>query len=412
MIEAAIVGAGPYGLSIAAHLRRRGVPCRIFGRLMDSWSEHMPKGMMLKSDGFASNIWDPHGDLTLQKFCAQRGIAYGDTGCPVKLDTFVAYGAAFQERLVPELDSRLVTGINQITGGFRLLLEDGETITARQVVLAVGITHFEYIPEQLVGLPREFVSHSFHHHELEQFSGRSVVVIGGGSSATDLAGLLREAAADVQLVARAGSLIFHTNSMGKPRSLWQRIRHPKSGLGPGLRSRFYASAPNLFRYLPRRKRLRIVQTHLGPAGGWFTKDKVVGRVPLLLGNTVEKAEVRENKVRLTLRGADGKSQDVVTDHVIAATGYKVRIDRLNFISTEIRSKLKVLDGSPVLSSTFESSVPGLYFAGVAAAHSFGPSMRFAFGARFTAPRIAKALSKSLSRERVSVPSPRVATVSK
>lgn len=407
MIEAAIVGAGPYGLSIAAHLRNRGVAFRIFGRPMDSWSSHMPKGMMLKSDGFASNIWDPNDDLTLQKFCANNGIAYGDAGCPVMLDTFVAYGGAFQEQLVPELDSRLVAQIREVPGGFSLRLADGEAITAQQVVLAVGITHFEHIPEQLAELPREFVSHSFHHHDLERFRGRSVIVIGGGASATDMAGLLREAGAEVQLVARASSLTFHTNSMGKPRPLWQRIRHPKSGLGPGLRSRFYASAPNLFRYLPKRKRLQIVQTHLGPSGGWFAKDKVVGKVPLLLGSTVEKAEVRENKVRLTLSGADGKSREVVADHVIAATGYRVNTDRLKFINPEIRSKLKVLDGSPVLSSSFESSVPGLYFAGVAAANSFGPSMRFAFGARFTARRITKALSKSLSRERVSAASPRV-----
>jgi len=47
MIETAIIGAGPYGLSIAAHLRTRGISFRIFGRPMDSWVGHMPKGMML-----------------------------------------------------------------------------------------------------------------------------------------------------------------------------------------------------------------------------------------------------------------------------------------------------------------------------------------------------------------------------
>ena len=76
MLEIAIIGAGPYGLSLGAHLRRLGVPYRIFGRPMDSWRAHMPKGMMLKSDGFASNIYDPDGGFTLEKFCAQRGIEY------------------------------------------------------------------------------------------------------------------------------------------------------------------------------------------------------------------------------------------------------------------------------------------------------------------------------------------------
>ena len=88
MLETAIIGAGPYGLSIAAHFRSRGIPFRIFGRLMDSWLAHMPKGMCLKSDGFASNIYDPEDDFTLQRFCAQQGIEYSDAGIPVRLDTF------------------------------------------------------------------------------------------------------------------------------------------------------------------------------------------------------------------------------------------------------------------------------------------------------------------------------------
>src|SRR5438105_5474966 len=107
----AIIGAGPYGLSIAAHFRHRGIPFRIFGRPMDSWLAHMPKGMLLKSDGFASNIYDPNADFTLKQFCSERGIEYSDTGIPVRLDTFAAYGLAFRERMVPELEDRLVVGL-------------------------------------------------------------------------------------------------------------------------------------------------------------------------------------------------------------------------------------------------------------------------------------------------------------
>jgi thioredoxin reductase len=412
MLETVIVGAGPYGLSIAAHLRSRSIPFRIFGRPMDSWLRHMPKGMMLKSDGFASNIYEPDGAFALKDFCANKGIEYGDAGTPVRLETFSAYGLAFKEREAPDLDERLVVGIDRLPDGFVLRLDDGDTVKARCVVLAVGITHFGYVPPELTGLPTKFVSHSFDHHDLEPFRGRSVVVIGGGSSATDLAGLLHEAGAAVQLVARRQSLIFHTNSMGKPRSLWQRIRHPKSGLGPGLRSRFYATAPNLFRYLPERRRLRIVRWHLGPSSGWFTKDKVIGKVPLVLGSTLQGAEVRDGKVHLTLCTADGAVREVVTEHVIAATGYKVDVERLQFLSPELRRQLRVVEGSPVLSSTFESSIPGLYFVGVAAASSFGPSMRFAVGAQFTARRITKALAKSVSRDRVPMTTPSVVTITK
>jgi hypothetical protein len=353
MLETAIIGAGPYGLSIAAHLRSRGIPFRIFGRLMDSWRAHMPKGMCLKSDGFASNIYDPNADFTLADFCAERGIEYSDSGIPVRLDTFSAYGLAFKERKVPELEDKLVTSLDHLPDGFRLGLDNGETVTARRVVLAVGITHFEHLPAGLANLPPEFLSHSFRHHDLESFRDRNVVVIGGGSSATDLAGLLHEAGADVRLVSRRKELKFHGGpQVGKPHSRWQGIKRPQSGIGPGWRLRFCADAPMLFHYLPESLRLEAVRRILGPSGAWFAKEKVMGKVPQLLGYTPQRAEIQDGRVRLHLRAADGTEREILAEHVIAATGYKVDIDRLKFLSPEIRSKLEVVNGAPVLSSSF------------------------------------------------------------
>ena len=412
MLNTAIIGAGPYGLSIAAHLRRSGIPFRIFGRPMDSWMEHMPKGMMLKSDGFASDIYDPEKAFTLRQFCAERGIEYADAGVPVRLDTFSAYGLAFRDRMVPELEDKLVASVERVAGGFLLRLADGETFQARRVVLAVGITHFEYVPENLAHLPAEFLSHSARHREVEPFRGRNVVVIGGGASALDLAGLLREAGADVQLVSRREELKFHSQPTGKPRSQWQQIRHPQSGLGPGMRSRFFANSPGLFYYLPERLRLEAVRRSLGPSGGWFIRDKVVGKLPLHLGCTPQGAEVKDGRVHLSVQAADGSKREIVTEHVIAATGYKVNLERLKFLNPEIRSQLKTVSGSPVLSSTFESSMPGLYFAGVAAANSFGPVMRFAFGAGFAARTLTRALVKSVAKEPATVPARSVATTAK
>jgi thioredoxin reductase len=409
MLNTAIIGAGPYGLSIAAHFRRRGIAFRIFGRPMDSWLAHMPKGMMLKSDGFASNIYDPENAFTLKRFCAERGIEYGHTGVPVKLDTFTSYGLAFRDRMVPELEERLVTGVEPLPRGFRLQLEDGETFEAHNVVLAIGITHFAWIPENLAHLPEEFLTHSARHCEVEPFRGRDVVVIGSGASALDLAGLLKEAGANVQLASRRKELVFHSQPTGKPRSLWQQMRHPKSGLGPGMRSRFYADAPDAFYYLPEQLRLKIVSRALGPSGGWFIRDKVIGKMPLHLGYTPQQAKVQNGKVHLTLRAEDGGTRELVTEHVIAATGYKVDLDRLQFLSPEIRTKLRALNRTPVLSSNFESSIPGLYFAGVSAANSFGPVMRFAFGAGFAARTITHALAKSAARESSAVAVARAAS---
>ncbi|MFZ0319640.1 MAG: NAD(P)-binding domain-containing protein [Candidatus Sulfotelmatobacter sp.] len=395
MLETAIIGAGPYGLSIAAHFRRRGIPFRIFGRVMDSWRAHMPKGMCLKSDGFASNISDGEGEFTLAQFCAERGIEYSDSGIPVRLDTFSAYGLAFKDRMVPKLENNLVTCIDRIVDGYRLALDSGEIFTARRVVLAVGITHFEYTPPNLSGLPPELVSHSFRHHDLEPFRGRDVVVIGGGSSATDLAGLLHEAGVNVQLVSRRTSLKFHgAPQIGKPRSWWQQLQRPQSGIGPGWRLRFFADAPMVFHHLPESLRLEAVRRVLGPSGAWFVKDKVIGRVPLHLGCTTQRAEIHNGRVRLQLRSDDGSERELLADHVIAATGYKVSLDRLQFLSSDIRSKLKLVAGSPALSTGFESSLPGLYFAGITAANSFGPVMRFAFGAAFAARTITRSISKS------------------
>jgi thioredoxin reductase len=412
MLNTAIIGAGPYGLSVAAHLRRNGVPFRIFGRPMDSWLAHMPKGMMLKSDGFASNIYDPENAFTLGQFCAERGIEYADTGVPVRLETFSAYGLAFRDRMVPELENKLITNVSRLSGGFVLQLEDGETVHARSVVLAVGITHFDYVPENLAHLPEEFLTHSARHREVAPFRGRNVVVIGGGSSALDLAGLLHEAGAHVELVSRRQELKFHSQPTGKPRSGWQQIRHPQSGLGPGMRSRFFADLPMAFYYLPERLRVEAVRRTLGPSGGWFIRDKVIGKVPLHLGCTPQRAKIQNGNVHLTVSAADGSEREIVTEHVIAATGYQVDLERLKFLDPEIRSKLKALNGAPVLSSNFESSMPGLYFAGVAAANSFGPVMRFAFGAGFAARTLARTLTKSLSREAASVAVRSVATSAK
>ena len=235
-------------------------------------------------------------------------------------------------------------------------------------------------------------------------------MIGAGSSASDLAGLLHENGANVRLIARRKSLLFHTKTeTGKRRSLWQQIRHPSSGLGPGIRSRLFSDAPQLFRYLPERLRLHIVRTHLGPSGGWFARDKVMGHVPLLLGYTVEKAHAQERGVKLELRATDGTTQVIETNHVIAATGYKVDVDRLRFLSADIRSALRTVERAPLLTSKFESSVPGLYFIGLASANTFGPLVRFAYGAQFSARHLSLALANSVKYGAAPVHSPSTAT---
>ncbi len=389
--EVAIVGAGPYGLSLAAYLTDRNSDFQIFGEPMQFWRDHMPKGMHLKSDGFASNLYDPKASYTLRRYCEDHRLDYRDTMLPVKLDTFVKYGISFKEHFLPNLRTNNVLDVDKTSRGFALKLDTGELTSARKVVIAAGIRDFRHVPSSLQSLPREFVTHSSDHHDLSRFKDRDVIVVGGGSSATDIAALLQDVGAKVQLLARKQFIQFHSGGDGE-RPLLQRLRHPSSGIGPGLRARFYCDAPWLFHCFPEQLRLLVVRRTLGPAGGWFIKHKVVGRIPMLLGSRIEHAEVKRDRVQLKVRGPDAESHELVTDHVIAATGYKSDVRRFTFLSANIRSMLKTVEGTPVLSSAMESSIAGLYFTGPIASNSFGPVMRFAFGARFAAPRMARALA--------------------
>jgi thioredoxin reductase len=398
VFEVAVVGAGPYGLSIAAHLQAQKINFGIFGPPMDVWRHHMPRGMLLKSDGFASNLSDPAGHFTLKQFCQTRGLPYDDTRKPVPLETFVEYGLAFQESLVPHLDPRRVAKIERAADGFQIQMEDGARFEARRVVLAVGISHFAFVPGLLAHLPEQLLTHSSAHHDCTVFRGKKVTILGAGASAVDIAALMHESGVDVCLLARAKKIRFHDGPGVGRRSLWQRLRNPSSGLGPGWKSRIYTDAPGLFRHLPEDVRLRIVKNHLGPAPGWPMKARVQGKVPMLLGYTIAHATASNGGVRLSLRSEDGNFLEHETDHLIAATGYKPDIRRLEFLDAAIRNEIRTVANAPQLSGDFQSSVPGLYFVGIAAANDFGPMMRFAYGSDYTARRVARHLNKIIARE--------------
>jgi thioredoxin reductase len=397
MIDVAIIGAGPYGLSIAAHLKARGVEFRIFGSPMRTWLVNMPKGMRLKSDGFASSLYDPDSAFTLGRYCQEKGIPYADQGLPVPLETFSSYGLEFQKRFVPELENTLVVSVDRVPGGFQIRLADGEVVATRRIVNAVGLSYFEHVPPALAELPEEFVTHSSRHSTLDHFKGRELAVVGAGASAVDLAALLHEAGASVQLVGRKARIRFHDPPKRIPAALLERIRYPMTGIGTGWKLVFCASAPLVFRQLSERYRFDAVRRLLGPAPGWFVKDQVVGKVPFNLGVSITQAKVQNGRVSLQLTDGSGGQRTLVTDHVIAATGYKVDLRRLTFLHSDIQAGIQCVEHTPVLSSNFESSVPGLYFVGTAAANTFGPLLRFAVGARFTARRLARHLERAASR---------------
>jgi cation diffusion facilitator CzcD-associated flavoprotein CzcO len=389
--DIAIIGAGPYGLSIAAHLRKSKLSFRIFGTPMQVWRENMPKGMHLKSEGFASFLFDPDSSFTLEHYCAENSLPYAHVGIPVPLETFAAYGVEFQKRLVPTLEETNITSVERAGEGFELQTASGETFRARRVVIAAGIAHFGYLPPMLADLSPEKVTHSSAHHDLSRFKGRKVAVIGAGSSAIDLAALLNDQGAEVQLIARRNSLVFHKYST-EPRPHLQQVLRPRSGLGAGWKSKLCTDAPLLFYRMPQKFRFEIVRRHLGPSGGWFIRDKVVGQFPIHVGATLKEASVTNGHVHLMFAGDNGRQTELSVDHVIAATGYRIAISRWNFLQDDLRQQIRNIDDTPVLSTNFESSVKGLYIVGLASANSFGPLTRFAYGAKFTARRLTRHLS--------------------
>lgn len=397
--DVAIIGAGPNGLSIAAHLRKAGVAFRIFGEPMLTWRTKMPKGMHLKSDGFASSLYDPENKYPLRTFCAEKGIPYRELGLPVALDTFWSYGMAFQKQMVPSCDTRSVAKLTQAQGGYRLTLADGEIIDAQRVIIATGISCYEWLPPELASLPKTHCSHSEDNQDLSKFAGKKVLVIGRGASSTDVAAILQDVGAKPEIVSRE-PVTFHDPPSAKPPSLWWRMRHPNFGLGPNFRSAVFTLFPHLFRFLPLRLRQRIVTRHLGPAAVWYIKDKLVGKVPMRSGYSLVSSEVRGDKVYVKFVHKDSSTMEVEADHVISGTGYVPKLERLPFMDESLRTKIALEGTWPALTGNFESrSVPGLYFVGLASALTFGPVIRFAVGAAFAAPRI----SAHLSRRRAPLP---------
>ncbi len=404
-VEVAIVGAGPYGLSLAAHLRKAGVSVRQFGLPMQLWRDFMPEGMFLKSQGFASNLSDPDHTHTLEAFCKATGRPYASYGLPVPLDTFVAYGQWFRDELVPDIEEVLVTDIAQAGGEFELTLANSDRTRARKVVIAIGVEAFAYIPEPLSALPTSVCTHSSAHTDLSTFKGQDVIVVGAGQSALESAALLHEHGASVQLVARESKIIWNGAPLPLDRPPLQRCREPESGLGSGWATWFYSNHPGLFRHLPRSTRVYRARTALGPAGASWLRSRVEGQFPTLTGMLVTWARTQDGGVRLGLTGGGGSSRELAADHVIAATGYRTDLTRLSFLGDQMLARLRTVPGtgSSVVGRDYQSSVPGLYVMGPAVAPTMGPVMRFVFGSEHAATTVARQLAGSaVSRSRPAV----------
>jgi FAD-dependent urate hydroxylase len=380
-LDVTVLGAGPYGLATAAYLQNHGLETRVFGEPMSFWRRHMPEGMVLRSSPRASNIADPARRLSLVQYAEATGSPVAN---PLPLDDFLAYADWFREQASIDVDTRRVTRLAPVSGGFRLELDDGETIDARRAVVAAGIARFARRPRVFAELDGSHAVHSVDIRSMEPFRGRRVVVVGAGQSALETAGLLHEAGAEVEVVARAPRVrwIPKPAAGGAVRRL-QRLGHAPTEVGPRGLS-WVAALPDVFRRMPRPIRAQVGPVCIAPMGGYWLRPRLHD-VPLTLGREVLEARRRDGKVLLRL--SDGESREV--DHVVLGTGFHVDVRQYEFLAPELVQALRLANGSPVLGTGAESSVPGLHFVGAPAAHTFGPVMRFVVGTAYAAPALTR-----------------------
>jgi thioredoxin reductase len=390
--DVAIVGAGPYGLATAAHLRASNVSIRVFGEAMAFWRRNMPRGMKLRSPWIATHIADPLGRHKLDEYFDETALPLPEL---LPLANFIDYGAWFQKRVAPDLDARTVMKVTPLDHGFHLALDDGGSAYARRVVMAAGLRDHEYRPPQFDSLPRPLVMHSSEHTDSDCFRGRHVAVIGCGQSACESAALLHEAGAHVEIICR-GALVWNAdpakrNALRKTvRSMLGKALIPPSQVGP-FPFNWAVEAPGLIRRLSAQSRDRLNKHCLRATAILWLRPRLQD-VPVNEGRCILQARRDGDGIALTLDNGTRRF-----DHVLLATGYRIDIDKMSILDPALRGGIARHGGMPVLSGTFESSVAGLHFAGAAAVASFGPLLRFIAGAGFAARRIARSASGEANR---------------
>src|SRR5690348_16119547 len=405
--DVAILGAGPYGLSAAAHLRTvKGLDVHSFGEPMSFWQEKMPVGMFLRSGWEATHIADPDRSLTLEAF---RDASRHQFSTPVPIDRFIDYGLWYQQRAVPDLDRRKIVRIDRHPNGFELVLEKEESVYARRVVIAGGISSFAWRPLEFAGLPPSLATHTSEHRGFQKFAGKDVIVIGGGQSALESAALLHETGAHVEIVARAKDIRW----LG---GLFSRTIH--SGLGPKLAKILYAptdvgpagisqvvARPDLVRQFPRSVQDWLRRRSIRPAGARWLVARLQS-VPMSLGRSVVSAALNRKGVSLKLD--DGTER--VVDHVLLGTGYRVDVSKYEFLAPELAHSISQFQGYPRLREGFETSVPGLHMIGAPAVWSFGALMQFVVGTHYAASTLCRSIAGKTAQNRPQVCEPMVAEI--
>lgn len=387
--DVAIIGAGPYGLSAAAHLREiPGLETHIFGEPMSFWDRQMPTGMLLRSPWEGSHLSDPKRMFTLD---AYKLASDNHLSAPVPLERFVKYGRWFQQQAAPDIDTRKVTCVKTDGAGFQIMLEDGDVWRSRRVIVAAGIASFAWLPPEFEALPDSLASHTCRHRDLGCFAGKKVMVIGSGQSALESAALLHESGAEVELVVRTPMV----------RWLWRhawlhsckpvaRLLYAPADVGPAGISHL-VEKPDWYRRFPRSVQNRLSKISIRPAGAAWLRRRLTD-LPIRTGRRVVSAVPANEQVFVKLN--DGSKCSA--NHILLGTGYRIDISRYGFLDKELLRSIRQVNGFPCLNAGFESSIPGIHFLGAPAAWSFGPLMRFVAGTDFAARTLARRIIRKAS----------------
>jgi FAD-dependent urate hydroxylase len=384
-LDVAVVGAGPFGLSVAAHLAHKRV--RVFGEPMQTWRTRMPPDMRLRSDWEETSLSAPGDRGSIEVWSRAESQPREE---PIPLQTFLRYADWFRRTFVPDSDRADVAQVDRSAGRFRVTSSAGDEVDARQLVIAVGVTPFPHAPPPFDAALGDGIDFAIERQDYRACAGGKVIVVGGGQGGLGAAALAQRAGAEVEIVIRSELRWFTDREPYRPRGRLQhrlyRLAYPVVGYGPPPLNRL-ALHPDTFAALPAPVRRRVAARILRAGGSPWVRDEIQGRVTVTEGVAVQAVKRRGERIQLEL--SDGSAREA--DAVVVSAGFRFALDRMAFLSPTVRAAVAVQDGWPVLDREFRSSDPDLLLVGFAAERRFGPIARFVSGSRFTAHRVAEAL---------------------
>ena len=352
-----VVGAGPYGLSVAAHAQERGIDTLVVGHPLGFWTDHMPAGMFLRS----GTDWhlDAAGIHTFEAFVEERGLPPTDLD-PIPIGVFLAYATWFQAKKHVAVRDDYVSTIERVDRRFVAALDDGSEIAAERVVAAPGNGYFAQVPAWAETLPEGVGAHTSDLVRFDEVSGQRVVIVGGRQSAYEWAALLGEhGAARIDIVHRHDVPRFERVS-------WRFVDEYMDAT---------LSIPGWWRGLPRADKDAVAR-RFWEVGRltleWWLTPRLRGeRIHRWPNAHVVEARPGQDETAVMLSNGEW----LQADRVVFASGYKAAVANVPYLAP-LLAYLDVADGFPVLDDHLQSSVEGLFVPGFAATRDFGPFFGF------------------------------------